>query len=174
MSEPPKDPLHLVLVAPEIPWNTGNIGRTCLAAGARLHLVRPLGFRLDQRHLRRAGLDYWPHVDPVIWPHWEAFEEALPDLGEAWFFSAEGNQDLFEVSFGPPSVLIFGSESRGLPSEIRQDYASRLVSIAMETSPVRSLNLSTAAAVAIYQVKSQWQVKSQGQGGSGASGLRAG
>ncbi len=70
--------LHVVLVAPEIPWNTGNVGRTCLAAGAQLHLVRPLGFSLDDRYLKRAGLDYWPHVEPRIWPSWPSFEEELP------------------------------------------------------------------------------------------------
>ncbi|HET9226501.1 MAG TPA: TrmH family RNA methyltransferase, partial [Thermoanaerobaculia bacterium] len=81
--------LHVVLVEPEIHWNTGNAGRTCLAAGARLHLVEPLGFSLDEREVRRAGLDYWPRVDPRIWPSWNAFEERMPELGEPFFFSAE-------------------------------------------------------------------------------------
>ena len=82
--------LHVVLVAPEIHWNTGNAGRTCLAVGAQLHLVQPLGFSLDDAHVRRAGLDYWPRVNPRVWPTWEDFERALPDLGAPFFFSSSG------------------------------------------------------------------------------------
>jgi tRNA (cytidine/uridine-2'-O-)-methyltransferase len=148
--------LHLALVAPEIPWNTGNIGRSCLAMDAHLHLVRPLGFSLDARHLRRAGLDYWHHVAPSIWPHWRAFEATMPDLGEPWFFSAEGGHQLSEVDFAPPTVLVFGSESAGLPQALREQYRNRLISIPMRPGPVRSLNLSTAAAVAMYEVRRQW------------------
>ena len=80
--------LHLVLVEPEIHWNTGNLGRTALAVGARLHLCEPLGFSLDDKQVRRAGLDYWPRVDLVTWPSWEALARALPSLGEAWYFSS--------------------------------------------------------------------------------------
>src|SRR5258708_26070680 len=83
------DSLHVVLVAPEIAWNTGNAGRTCLAAGARLHLVEPLGFSLADARVRRAGLDYWPRVDPRVWPDWESFAAALPGLGEPFLFSSE-------------------------------------------------------------------------------------
>jgi len=149
--------LHFALVAPEIPWNTGNIGRTCLATDTRLHLVRPLGFSLDARHLRRAGLDYWPQVAPRVWPHWRAFEQGISELGEPWFFSAEGERQLFEVCFEAPAVLVFGSESTGLPREVREQHRDRLVSIPMHPGPVRSLNLSTAAAVAIYEVRRQWR-----------------
>src|SRR5262245_11188675 len=81
--------LNVVLVEPEIHWNTGNIGRTCLAVGAQLHLVRPLGFELDAREVRRAGLDYWPRVQPRLWPSWTALEAALPELGAPWLFTAE-------------------------------------------------------------------------------------
>jgi tRNA (cytidine/uridine-2'-O-)-methyltransferase len=144
-----------VLVAPEIPWNTGNIGRTCLAVGARLHLVRPLGFSLEERRVRRAGLDYWRFVEPRIWSGWSAFEEALPELGTPWFFSAEGRRTLHETRFEGPTVLIFGSETAGLSPQLRQTYAERLLSIPMASGPVRSLNLSTAAAVAAYEVRRQ-------------------
>ncbi|MBV8201458.1 MAG: tRNA (cytidine(34)-2'-O)-methyltransferase, partial [Acidobacteria bacterium] len=84
--------LHVVLVEPEIHWNTGNAGRTCLAAGARLHLVEPLGFSLDDREVRRAGLDYWPRVKLRVWPSLAALEPVLPSLGEAWFFSSHATR----------------------------------------------------------------------------------
>ncbi len=147
--------LQVALLAPEIPWNTGNLGRTCLAAGARLHLIRPLGFSLEDRYLKRAGLDYWQHVKPRIWPTWSTFEAALPDLGEPFFFSADAGRDLWSVRFPENPVLIFGSETSGLPAAVRQDYAERLVAIPMRQGPIRSLNLSTAAAVAVYEASRQ-------------------
>lgn len=147
--------LHVVLVEPDIPWNTGNVGRTCVATGARLHLVRPLGFRLDQRHLRRAGLDYWQHVRPRVWDAWADCEAALPTLGDAWFFAAEGERSLWQVELDTPAVLVFGRESTGLPEPIRRRHRDRLVKIPMMGDPrhVRSLNLSTAAALAVYEVR---------------------
>ena len=145
----------MVLVAPEIPWNTGNVGRTCLAAGAKLHLVRPLGFSLEDRYLRRAGLDYWQHVRPEIWPSWTAFEAELPRLGEPFLFSADGKRDLWSVRFPARPVLIFGGETAGLPPELRRRHAERLLAIPMRDGPVRSLNLSTSAAVAVYEVRRQ-------------------
>ncbi len=143
--------LEVVLLTPDIPWNAGNLGRTCLAAGARLHLIRPLGFSLDERHVRRAGLDYWQHVDKVIWPSWAEFEQELPSLGHSHFFSAEGESTLWQLDLRPPSVLIFGREAYGLPDEIRRDYHDRLVKIPMQEGPVRSLNVSTAAAIAVFE-----------------------
>ncbi len=147
--------IQVALLAPEIPWNTGNLGRTCLAAGARLHLIRPLGFSLEDRYLKRAGLDYWRHVEPRIWPTWAAFEAALPDLGEPFFFSAEAGRDLWSVRFPEQAVLIFGGEAAGLPAGVRRDYAERLVAIPMCPGPIRSLNLSTAAAIAVYEASRQ-------------------
>ncbi len=149
------DRIHVALLAPEIPWNTGNVGRTCLAAGAWLHLIRPLGFSLEDRYLRRAGLDYWQHVEPRIWPTWAAFEARLPEIGEPFFFSAEADRDLWSVRFGRRPVLIFGSETSGLPAEVRQSYGDRLISIPMRDGPIRSLNLSTTAAVAVYEAQRQ-------------------
>ena len=149
--------LHVVLVEPEIPWNTGNVGRTCLAAGARLHLVRPLGFSLETRHLRRAGLDYWRHVEPRIWPGWSAFEEALPELGQPFFFSAEAEVDYWRPRYPEATVLIFGRESAGFSAETRRRYAENLVRVPMLVGPVRSLNLSTTSALAVYEVLRQWR-----------------
>jgi tRNA (cytidine/uridine-2'-O-)-methyltransferase len=143
--------LNVVLVEPEIHWNTGNVGRTCLAAGARLHLVEPLGFALDDREVRRAGLDYWPRVDPRVWASWAAVEEALPSLGEAFFFSAEASRTLWEVEFPERAALVFGRESVGLPDHVRSRFRDRLVRIPMADPALRSLNLSTAVAIALYE-----------------------
>ena len=145
----------MVLVEPEIHWNTGNAGRTCLAVGARLHLVRPLGFSLEERQIRRAGLDYWPRVDPVVWDRWADLEARLPSLGEPFFFSAEGERDFWSVAFPGRTVLIFGKESAGLAPEIRRRYPDRLVRIPMVDPEIRSLNLSTAVALAAYEVARQ-------------------
>ncbi|MDA8017880.1 MAG: tRNA (cytidine(34)-2'-O)-methyltransferase [Thermoanaerobaculia bacterium] len=146
--------LHVVLVGPEIPWNTGNVGRTCLATGAELHLVRPLGFSLDERRVRRAGLDYWEYVRPTVWPSWPALAPKLEEMGRPWFFSAEGDSELWQLDLGPDSVLVFGGETTGLPTEIREIHRDRLVRLPMPgrgDGVVRSLNLSTAVAVAIYE-----------------------
>ncbi len=145
-----------MLVEPEIHWNTGNAGRTCLAAGARLHLVEPLGFSLDERAVRRAGLDYWAHVEPRVWPSWAAFELALPGLGEPWFFSTEAVRGHWQVGYSRPAVLVFGRESTGLPDLLRQRYRERLVRIPIASPHVRALNLSTAVGIAAYEVRRQW------------------
>jgi tRNA (cytidine/uridine-2'-O-)-methyltransferase len=147
--------LHVVLVEPEIHWNTGNAGRTCLAAGARLHLVEPLGFSLDEREVRRAGLDYWPRVDLRVWPSWSEIEERLPTMGEPFFFSSEAPRSFWDVRFPQRAVLVFGRESVGLPPEIRERWRDRLVGIPMLDPGLRSLNLSTSVALALYEVMRQ-------------------
>jgi SpoU rRNA Methylase family len=101
----PQHQLHVVLVNPEIHWNTGNAGRTCLAAGATLHLIEPLGFSLDQRQLRRAGLDYWEHVDLRVWPDWPSFEASLSALGEPHFLSTKAIRPLWQAPLGPSPAL---------------------------------------------------------------------
>ena len=155
--------LHVVLVAPEIPWNTGNAGRTCLAVGAELHLVRPLGFSLDDRAVRRSGLDYWARVVPHlhIWPDWIDFEAQLPALGTPFFFAPRtaAGRDFRAATYPARSVLIFGRESVGLPDEVLARYASDTVSIPMVDPELRSLNLSTTVAVAAYEVQRQWAAK---------------
>ena len=147
--------VHVALVNPEIAWNTGNAGRTCLAAGAQLHLVRPLGFSLDEREVRRAGVDYWPRVQPVVWDDLAAFEAALPALGEPFFFSAEAPRELWDVTFPPEVVLVFGRESGGLPDDVRARHADRMVCIPMADTKMRSLNVSTAVAIVLYEVLRQ-------------------
>jgi tRNA (cytidine/uridine-2'-O-)-methyltransferase len=146
-----------VLVQPEIHWNTGNAGRTCLAVGATLHLVRPLGFSLDEREVKRAGLDYWEHVDPHVWNGWDEFEKELPALGEPFFFSTKAKRLLWDAPLGAPEnvVLIFGRETGGLPSELHERYRERFVAMPILSSHVRSLNLSTSVGVALYEVLRQ-------------------
>jgi tRNA (cytidine/uridine-2'-O-)-methyltransferase len=149
--------IHVVLVHPEIHWNTGNAGRTCLATGARLHLIEPLGFSLDQRQVKRAGLDYWEHVDLCVWRHWDQFEQVLPSLGEPYFFSTKATRLLWDAPLGEPDdvVLIFGRETGGLPAELHARYGDRFVGMPIASPLVRSLNLSTAVAVAVYEVLRQ-------------------
>jgi len=149
--------LHVALVNPEIHFNTGNAGRTCLAAGARLHLVEPLGFLLDDASLRRAGLDYWPRVDPRVWPDWASFEAALPGLGEPFFFTSEAERTLWDAEYPEPTVLVFGRESVGLDPEVRMKYSERLVRVPMADPTLRSLNLSTTVGIALYEVLRQWR-----------------
>ena len=148
---------HVVLVHPEIHWNTGNAGRSCLAVGAILHLIEPLGFSLEERQVKRAGLDYWEHVDPHVWPSWDAFEKELPSLGTAFFFSAKAKKLFWDVPLGEPQdvVLIFGGETAGLPQELHERYSERFVAMPILSPHVRSLNLSTAVALALYEVMRQ-------------------
>jgi tRNA (cytidine/uridine-2'-O-)-methyltransferase len=148
--------LHVALVEPEIHWNTGNAGRTCLAAGAALHLVEPLGFSLDEREVRRAGLDYWERVHPRVWPSWEAFEAALPQLGEPFFASPDAERDLWHVRYPERTVLVFGRESVGFPSPLRERHRDRLVRLPMHDPALRSLNVSTCVGVFLYEVLRQW------------------
>jgi tRNA (cytidine/uridine-2'-O-)-methyltransferase len=151
--------IHVVLVHPEIHWNTGNAGRTCLAAGATLHLIEPLGFSLDEKQVKRAGLDYWEHVDLRIWPDWPAFEHALPSLGEPYFFSTKTMRRLWDAPLGasPDVVLIFGRETGGLPQDLHDRYRDRFVGMPILSPLVRSLNLSTSVGIAVYEVLRQQQ-----------------
>ena len=155
---PPTPPpsLHVAIVAPEIPWNTGNAGRTCLAVGAQLHLIEPLGFSLAEREIRRAGLDYWSRVAPAVWPDWPSFEARLPELGAPFFFAPRARRSFRDVVYPQRTVLVFGCESVGLPPEIVARHADRAVEIPMRDRELRSLNLSTSVAVAAYEVWRQW------------------
>ncbi len=148
----------MVLVHPEIHWNTGNAGRTCVAVGATLHLIEPLGFSLGEREVKRAGLDYWDHVDLRVWNDWEAFEAQLPSFGEPWFFETTGPRLLWDAPLATPdrgTVLVFGRETAGLPHALRERYADRLVTMPMHAGHIRSLNLSTSVGIAVYEVLRQ-------------------
>ncbi len=146
--------MHVVLVAPEIPQNTGSIGRLCVASGATLHLIEPLGFLITDRHLRRAGLDYWPHVDLVRHRSWEAFAAARPP-GRLLCFSARAARSYTTVRYREDDLLVFGGESRGLPPAIRAAHAHATFGIPIVSEHVRSLNLATAVAVVLYEALRQ-------------------
>src|SRR6187401_2555228 len=109
--------LHIVLYQPEIPYNTGSVGRTCVAVGAKLWLVRPLGFRVDDYYLRRAGLDYWEHLNWQVVDNWQELQAALP-TSRYWMFTKKAEQSYADVSYQPADVLVFGSESAGLPDAL--------------------------------------------------------
>lgn len=145
--------LHVVLHEPEIPNNTGNIGRTCLAMGAALHLIEPLGFDLDEKALRRAGLDYWPRLDPVVHRDWGAYEAAWPEA-RRWFFTARRGRPHFAARYGVGDHLVFGKESSGLPASVLEGDEGRLVGIPLRAGE-RSLNLSTAVAVGLGEAVRQ-------------------
>ena len=146
-----------MLVHPEIHWNTGNAGRSCLAAGATLHLVEPLGFSLDERELKRAGLDYWEHVELRVWKEWADLERELPSLGEPWFFSTKGSRVFWDAPLGSSdsTVLVFGRETGGLPPELHQRFAGRFLAMPILSPHVRSLNLSTSVGIALYELLRQ-------------------
>ncbi|PIE70788.1 MAG: tRNA methyltransferase [Deltaproteobacteria bacterium] len=142
---------HVVLVAPEVHWNTGNIGRTCLGAGARLHLIRPLGFSIEDRHVKRAGLDYWHQVDLSVWQDFGDFLSTMaPNPEELFFFTKNGNTAFWEMACSHRMFLVFGNETSGLPDTILDAYASRTFHIPI-TGDIRCLNLSTAAGIALFE-----------------------
>ena len=142
---------HIVLVAPEIHWNTGNIGRTCLATGAGLHLIRPLGFSLDSREVKRAGLDYWENVRLTVWDNFNDFlENTAPQPDEVAVFSKRGSKPFWSMICPRRLFMIFGSETRGLPDSILHKFSDATYHIPI-TSEIRSLNLSTAAGIALYE-----------------------
>lgn len=145
--------LHIVLYQPEIPDNTGNVGRTCVALGAKLWLVRPLGFRLDDRHLRRAGLDYWQHLAWQAVDDWAELLECLPDRNP-WFFSKRGATPYTTAAFKPGDVLVFGSESQGLPQSLVESHPDRCLHIPI-AAEARSLNLAVSVAIGAFEAKRQ-------------------
>jgi tRNA (cytidine/uridine-2'-O-)-methyltransferase len=146
--------LHIVLHQPEIPDNTGGVGRTCVALGAKLWLVRPLGFRLEDRHLRRAGLDYWQHLQWEAVDDWSALLARLPDR-QPWFFTKRASRPYTDAIFSPGDVLVFGSESQGLPRALLEEHVGRCLRIPT-AAEARSLNLSVSVAVAAFEAKRQF------------------
>ena len=147
--------MHVVLYEPDIPWNTGNVGRTCVATGSALHLVGRLGFEVGSKEIRRSGLDYWEKLKLVQHPSWEAFESSLPHDAPVFLFSKWGKTDFWNADYTHSSYLVFGCETTGLPAAVRRKYSDRLFRIPMEEGSVRSLNLSTAVSIALYEALRQ-------------------
>ena len=145
--------LNIVLVEPEIPGNTGNISRTCAILGAHLHLIEPLGFSIDEKHLRRAGLDYWDKLKLTVYPNLEAFYAQNPG-GDFYYFSTKASRRYTQVRYQEQSYLIFGKETKGLPEEIVYGNSERAVRIPMREG-LRSLNLANSVAIAAYEAARQ-------------------
>lgn len=145
--------IHIVLVEPEIPQNTGNIARTCAATGAALHLIRPLGFSLDDRYLKRAGLDYWPLAQVQVHDDFPALLAGYPNLPR-YFFTTKGAQPYTSFTYPRDAMLVFGRETRGLPEALLTKYPGNCARIPMRAE-ARSLNLSNSVAIALYEVLRQ-------------------
>ncbi len=145
--------LNVVLHQPEIPDNTGSVGRTCVAVGAKLWLVRPLGFRIDHARIRRAGMDYWNHLDWEAVDEWQSLTQQL-DVSRMWFFTKTATRAFTDVVYEPGDALVFGCESQGLPRSLLEEHADRAVRIPIAPE-ARSLNLSVAVAVAVYEARRQ-------------------
>ena len=145
---------HIVLIEPEIPPNTGNIARLCGATGTVLHLVGKLGFSIDDKHLKRAGLDYWEAVDVRQWADLEELHEAFPD-GRFWYTSKKAGKTHIQADYQSGDFLVFGKETFGLPEELLQRNSEQSIRIPISSSIVRSLNLSTAAGIVLYEALRQ-------------------
>ena len=145
--------LNIVLFEPEIPANTGNIGRTCVATGTRLHLIEPLGFRLNEKSIKRAGMDYWEHLDVTRYMNFEEFLEKNPDA-KIYMATTKGQHVYTEVNNEPDCYIMFGKESAGIPEEILVEHPDNCIRIPM-LSEIRSLNLSNSVAVVLYEALRQ-------------------
>lgn len=143
--------LNIVLVEPEIPTNTGTIGRLCLAAGAALHLIEPFGFEINDSKLKRAGLDYWQFVKVETYPDLDSFFQKMPPDAPRIFFSTKGKRDFFEHSFQKNSYLFFGSETRGLPQNMIKANQNLTYRIPQFDDRVRSINIANAVSIAVYE-----------------------
>jgi tRNA (cytidine/uridine-2'-O-)-methyltransferase len=147
--------LNVVLVEPEIPPNTGNVARLCAATRATLHLIEPLGFKLDDAQFKRAGLDYWEHLKWHRWANWPAFQNQLPGGARLWLIESKGPRHYAEVRYQPGDYLVFGRETAGLPSEIIALHPDSWLRIPMFEARVRSLNLSNCVALVLYEALRQ-------------------
>lgn len=147
--------MNIVLYEPDIPGNTGNVGRSCVATGSVLHLVGKLGFSLDNSYVKRSGLDYWEKVQLARHDHWDAFLQSIPKNAPLYFFSKKAAVDIWSATFQPESYLIFGCETSGLPDEIHKRYPDRFFKIPMVEGSVRSLNLSTSVGIVLYEALRQ-------------------
>lgn len=155
-------PIHIVLVKPEIPHNTGAIGRVCVGLDCALHLIRPLGFHLSDQYLQRAGLDYWKHLRLTVHDSWDDFLQSVkpPRL---FFLSTRGTRSLYDCAFQPEDALVFGNEGSGLPKEFYVRYSEQLFKIPMPGEHARSINLANAVSIAVYEAFRQLSPRSSPQ-----------
>lgn len=147
--------MHVVLVEPEIPPNTGNVARLCAATRTRLHLIEPFGFELDDTRLKRAGMDYWHHVQWSRWPGWAAFQQKLPPGARLWFVESNGPRRYTEAGFAPEDYLVFGRETAGLPRKLLEENRPTWLRIPMFNPHARSLNLSNCVALVLFEALRQ-------------------
>jgi tRNA (cytidine/uridine-2'-O-)-methyltransferase len=147
--------MHVVLVEPEIPPNTGNVARLCAATKTTLHLIEPFGFKLDDAQLKRAGMDYWRQVQWHRWPDWQAFRKRLPAEARLWFVESNGPRLYTEATYACDDYLVFGRETAGLPKSLLQEYRSRWLRIPMFSAKARSLNLSNCVALVLFEALRQ-------------------
>ncbi len=147
--------LNIVMIEPEIPHNAGAAGRLALATGARLHLVKPLGFSLDDKHVRRTGLDYWKDVDVVVWDNFDELRAAAEAEAQFWFLTTKATRSHWAAEFRAGDYLVFGCESRGLPESLIRAAGDQAMRIPMKEGGTRSLNLSTAVGIVLYEAVRQ-------------------
>ena len=147
--------LHVVLMTPEIPHNTGAAGRLCLATGARLHLVKPLGFSLDDRQVKRVGLDYWKDVDLQVWENWEALTASVAPEARVFFLTTKTKRPHWKMKFRDGDYLVFGCETKGLPESLLAAHPEHCLTIPMIKGSTRSLNLSTSVGIVLYEAVRQ-------------------
>jgi tRNA (cytidine/uridine-2'-O-)-methyltransferase len=159
--------VHIVLLEPEIPPNTGNVARLCAATRTHLHLIEPFGFKLEDKDLRRAGMDYWRHVNWSRWPDWIAFRTQLPSGARLWFVESDGPRPYTDASFGAEDYLVFGRETAGLPQSLLQENRDWWLRIPMFNRDARSLNLSNCVAVVLFEA-----LRQQGFAGEVTSALQ--
>jgi len=153
--------MHVVLLEPEIPPNTGNVARLCAATRSSLHLIEPFGFKLDDTQLKRAGMDYWRHVEWRRWPSWAAFCNAVPDKARLWFVESKGPRLYSEVRFAAEDYLVFGRETAGLPRTLLQERSDCWLRIPMFNARARSLNLSNCVALVLFEALRQQGFKGE-------------
>jgi len=153
--------MHLVLVEPEIPPNTGNIARLCAATRTTLHLIEPLGFKLDDTQLKRAGMDYWAQVEWRRWKNWPEFRAQLPASARWWLIESGGPRHYAEVAYEPDDYLVFGRETAGLPSGLLEENPGHWLRIPMFNAGSRSLNLSNCAALVLFEALRQQGFKGE-------------
>ena len=150
--------MKIVLVNPQIPQNTGNIARLSAATGSELHLIKPLGFELTDKYLKRAGLDYWKYVDWTVHENWEEYtSSAAGSEGSLWFYSTKAERSYLSVNYSAHDSLVFGCETAGLAESFHQDYSKQRLGIKIDQPGVRSLNLANSVAVAVYEARRQLQ-----------------